>query len=211
MFPFINLHTHHKETNNNIVSIFNQDLNNFKNVLYYSIGIHPWFINSEQINTDLKQIETHIKSSQCLAIGECGLDKVCDTNFELQQEVFNKQIQLAKNTAKPMIIHCVKAFDKLIALKKQHPDIIMIIHGFNKNNILGKQLQKHGFYLSYGRHILSNNNLLEGINMQLLFLETDTSDINIQTIYTSAAKQLNVSLPALKKELVTNFKAVFKS
>lgn len=211
MPPFINLHTHQVEKDSTIISIYNQKLNDFKtNINYYSSGIHPWWIDSKTSTFDLEQIKQHIKSSQCLAIGECGLDKIIKTDFELQQALFYKQILIAEETNKPMIIHCVKAFDELIALKKQFPKVIMIIHGFSKNVILGKQLQKHGFYLSYGKHILNNSNLLQGISPKMLFLETDAADVTIQTIYANVSKQLNVSLPALKKEIVANFKTIFK-
>ena len=211
MHPFINIHSHQIEKESTIISIYNQKLYDIKvDSHYYSIGIHPWWINSLTIATDLKQVVTLINSPNCLAIGECGLDKIIETDFELQQALFIKQIQIAKHTNKPLLIHCVKAFDELIALKKQFPKVVMIIHGFSKNAILGKQLQKHGFYLSYGTHLFNNDNLLQGINPKMLFLETDEDDVTIQSVYANASKQLNVSLPALKKEIAANFKNIFK-
>ena len=209
MIPFINIHTHQKQIDSEIISITNQYPNDFDNtILYYSIGIHPWFIKDKLLEAEFSILNTVLATKNCLALGECGLDKLTNTSFELQKTVFSKQLTLTKKYNKPVIIHCVKAFDELIQFKKQFPEVKMIIHGFTKNNKLAKQLQNQGFYLSFGKQLLKNDTLLTGIDMSKLFFETDDALVDIKTIYKAAAKQLNVSLPKLKKQVYKNFKAV---
>lgn len=52
------------------------------------------------------------------AIGECGLDKYSQVDFDIQKQYFIKQIELSELTHKPLIIHCVKAYNELLNLKK---------------------------------------------------------------------------------------------
>ena len=52
-----------------------------------------------------KENEEKLKAEKCFALGECGLDKITASDFELQKEVFKKQIQLSEKYKKPLIIH----------------------------------------------------------------------------------------------------------
>jgi TatD DNase family protein len=180
-----------------------------KHLYYYSIGIHPWYIDTQAVANELEIITNALQDKNCLALGECGLDKLTTTNFELQKEVFIKQLVLAKKYNKPVIIHCVKAFDELLIIKKQFPNIVMIIHGFSKSNALAKQLQKHGFYLSFGKHILKHPEILKDLTIAKIFLETDDAAIRIDTIYDKVSKVLNISKKQLEKQLTENFKNIF--
>ena len=206
MIPFINIHTHHKATDETIITVINQYPKELQDdILYYSIGIHPWYIKKESLDDEFRILKTALVNKNCIAIGECGLDKLTTTAFELQKEVFTKQLALAKKYKKPVIIHCVKAFDELILIRKKYPEIKMIVHGFTKNNKLAKQLQNQDFYLSFGEQLLKNEALLTGIDISKLFFETDDTLVDIKTIYKAAAKQLNVSLPDLKEKILTNY------
>jgi TatD DNase family protein len=51
-------------------------------------------------------VETKLKTN-CLAVGECGLDKRIAIPIELQQLVFEKQLVLAQKYNKPVVLHCV--------------------------------------------------------------------------------------------------------
>jgi TatD DNase family protein len=86
-------------------------------LLVYSIGIHPWFIVEERLASDLDIVETKLQETNCLAVGECGLDKRIAIPIELQQLVFEKQLVLAQKYNKPVVLHC-SIFDELIATKE---------------------------------------------------------------------------------------------
>ena len=53
-----------------------------------------------------------------MALGECGLDKRIEIPLETQIQVFQQQLDLVKTTEKPIILHCVAAFQEIIAIKK---------------------------------------------------------------------------------------------
>jgi len=182
---------------------------------FYSLGLHPWYIDRQDIQTALKKIASCDGDSKLLAIGECGLDKTITTPLSLQTEVFNAQIKLAEQLGKPLIIHCVRAYNELIQLKKSgnSTEIGWIIHGFNANPALADQLIKHGFYLSFGAALLNpcsraGQALLE-TPQNRLFLETDTAELAIDAIYAAAAKMLGVDVATLRQQILDNFKRVF--
>ena len=212
----INIHTHRFSSDDNILEIVNQYPKDFEETIpNYSIGIHPWYINENRLVEDLKIIESKLLEKKCLAIGECGLDKKIEKSLDIQIKVFESQLALAEKYQKPVIIHCVAAFQELIAIKKQKNSTVpMIIHGFSKNEQTAKQLLDHGFYLSFGKYLLRNpalESVFQSIPNDRFFLETDTITENILDVYTLAAKYKNISIQHLQQQLKQNFKTVFHS
>jgi len=71
-----NLHTHKFTNNPSITELVNQYPWEFDAATpFYSIGIHPWYIKEERLTSDLETITQKLQLKQCLAQGECGLDK----------------------------------------------------------------------------------------------------------------------------------------
>ena len=210
---FYNLHTH-KFTNNPVIfELVNQYPWEFDATIpQYSIGIHPWYINENRLETDLQIIEEKLKLPECFALGECGLDKRIEVPIQLQIEVFEKQIALAEKYQKPLVLHLVAAFDELIEVKKRlNISVPMIIHGFSKSEQLAKQLIDNGFYLSFGKYLLRNPELeavFKSIPNDRFFLETDTIDETLEEVYKIAARYKNVTVEALQKQVEVNWKRV---
>lgn len=135
---FFNFHTHQFTNQSNVLELVNQYPQEFDETIpYYSIGIHPWYIKENEIDLELKIIEEKLHTQNCLAIGECGLDKRIEIPLEQQITVFEKQLALAEKYKKPVVIHCVAAFQEVTAIKKKLKiSVPMIIHGFQKTNSL---------------------------------------------------------------------------
>lgn len=212
---YFNLHTHRFTNQPDVLELVNQYPSEINaEIPFYSIGIHPWYIQEERIEADLESIENNLKKKNCLAIGECGLDKRIKSSLALQQDVFEKQLALAEKYQKPVIVHCVAAFQELIEIKKRlQISVPMLIHGFSKNEVLAKQLLANGFYLSFGKYLLRNPELeivFKNIPNDRFFLETDTIEEGIQEIYALAAKYKNNNVEAIKQLIQNNFKLVFQ-
>jgi TatD DNase family protein len=212
---FFNLHTHNFTNSDVVLELVNQYPNEFNNTIpFYSIGIHPWHIVEDSIDEDLEIIESKLKEKNCLAIGECGLDKRIEIPIELQMQVFEKQLALAEKYMKPVVIHCVAAFQELIEIKNRlNISVPILIHGFSKNEQLAKQLINNGFYLSFGKYLLRNPELelvFKSIPNNRFFLETDTIEEGIQAVYSLAAKYKNIAIEQLQEQIKSNFEAVFK-
>ena len=211
---YINLHTHRFTNKHDILEIVNQYPREFDAAIpHYSIGIHPWYLDANFLDEDLAIIESKLPLENCLAIGECGLDKRIAIPLSLQTEVFEKQLLLAQQYAKPVILHCVAAFQELIAIKNQLKITVpMIVHGFSKNEIIAKQLVDAGFYLSFGKYLLRNPELepvFKTIPNERFFLETDTIEEGIREVYAIAAKFKNLEKEVLQQQIQKNYTKVF--
>lgn len=211
---FFNLHTHKFTNQPNVLELVNQYPQDFVDAIpFYSIGIHPWYIVEERIEADLQIIESKLQQKNCLAIGECGLDKRIEIPLELQQSVFEKQLALAEKYKKPVVIHCVTAFQEVIEIKNRlNISVPMIIHGFSKNEQIAQQLIANGFYLSFGKYLLRNPELetvFQSIPNDKFFLETDTVEETIDEVYALAAKYKNIDREELQEIVNSNFKKVF--
>ena len=212
---FYNLHTHKFTNNPNIFELVNQYPWEFDDAIpQYSIGIHPWYINENRLTSDLKIIEEKLKLSECLALGECGLDKRIDVPIALQIDVFEKQITLAEKYQKPLVLHLVAAFDELIEIKKRlNISVPLIIHGFSKSEQLAKQLIDNGFCLSFGKYLLRNKEMetvFKSIPSDRFFLETDTIDETLEEVYEIAASCKGITVAELQKQVEVNWKRVIE-
>jgi TatD DNase family protein len=212
---FFNLHTHKYTNQENVLELVNQYPQEFDDTIpFYSIGIHPWYIREKQLETDLQIIESKLQEANCLAIGECGLDKRIEAPLELQQMVFEKQLLLAEKYKKPVVIHCVASFQEVIATKKRLKlTVPMIIHGFSKNKQVAKELIDNGFYISFGKYLLRNPELesvFQSIPNDKFFLETDTVEEGIEEVYALAARYKKMGIDELQQQIKSNFAAVFK-
>jgi len=212
---FFNLHTHQYSKKEDILELVNQYPQEFDDSIpNYSIGIHPWHIVENRIDSDLEIIESKLKDKNCLAIGECGLDKRIEIPMALQQMVFEKQLALAEKYRKPVVIHCVAAFQEVIEIKKKMAiSVPMIIHGFSKNKETAEQLIANGFFISFGKYLIRNPELelvFKNIPNGRLFLETDTIEEGIAAVYELAAKYRNIELEEMATIINVNFDTVFK-
>ena len=225
MSPFVNIHTHYNNhiNNNEFVEIQNIDVDNIVNVdvsHFYSIGIHPW--KSQQTTDNGQQIfyqQTHklsnLVSQQLKAIGECGLDRVCGVDFEIQKEAFIKQIELSERIAKPLIIHAVRTYPDIISIRKEtKAKQVWIIHGFQGNEQSAEQLLRYAdIYLSLGDVLFKNEarakRLLQVIPTDKLFFETDVAERKISDVYEKAVLLSGVEMDKLRNDIFNNFVKIF--
>ena len=211
---FYNLHTHSDPADDSIVAVVNVYPKDYpSSSKYFSIGIHPWYIDEKNLEIELAIIEKAIQDENCLAIGECGIDKKIETNIELQTQVFERQLLLAEKYQMPVILHCVAAYDELIAIKNNLKITVpLIIHGFSKSPEMAKQLESHGIIVSFGKYLLRNPELghsLNAISEDSFLLETDNAEETIQEVYNRATEAKNIPLTELHSIIERNFARIF--
>ena len=214
MTKFINLHTHKFSNLSDVIEMVNQYPWEFDtSIPNYSIGIHPWYIDEKRLEKDLEVINEKLQLPECLALGECGLDKRIEIPLDLQFSVFKKQLEIVKQTNKPIVLHCVAAYDEVIAIKKEMKiENPMIIHGFSKNEQVAKSLLNNGFYLSFGKYLLRNPDLEKVFTFapeNQVLLETDTIEESIYQVYEKAASIKGISVEEMKTIVFTNFSRIF--
>jgi TatD DNase family protein len=221
MIPFIDIHTHFEKKDFNVLSVLNHTqkggfpLSNTELKQPKSIGLHPWFLTKENFERDFEKLTQVIHNQDIIALGECGLDRLKGEDLTFQIQAFEAQIRLAELVKKPVIIHCVKAYNEVILLKRQlKPTVPFIIHGFNQNDVILKDLLKNDFYISIGAALLKADSKaskgIPNINSDRLFFETDDKNISIAFIYEKAADILGLEMAELRKRIEQNFKRCFK-
>ena len=217
MTPFVDIHTHFKNNDADVVSVLNitqqgQFMENTEGGCF-SAGLHPWFLNKDNFETDFNKLTQLIDNQSVIFLGECGLDRLKGEELAFQTQVFEAQIRLAESKSKPVMIHCVKAFNEIIAIKKRlKPRVPLIIHGYNQNKTILINLVMNDFYISMGAAIFKKESnavqALQFIPLNRVFLETDNMDMSIKAVYEKAADVLNMDLNDLKKIIFDNFNRI---
>jgi len=87
--------------------------------LYPALGLHPVFINQHKAD-DLEKLEQLLETATPVAIGEIGLDfYIKELDKQQQIDLFEAQLNIAKNHNLPVILHVRKAHDQVLQILKK--------------------------------------------------------------------------------------------
>ncbi|HJV30765.1 MAG TPA: TatD family hydrolase [Bacillales bacterium] len=148
--------------------------------IYASVGWHP--VDAiDMTEEDLKWIEELSSHPKVVALGEMGLDYYWDKSpKDIQQEVFRKQIRLAKKVKLPIIIHNREATSDIIEILKEEgaEEVGGIMHCFSGSPEIAKECVKMNFYISLGGPVTFKNakkpkEVAAEIPLDKLLIETD--------------------------------------
>jgi len=152
-YPFVDIHTHSELIPKDVVAIrnvFYGDALNYRFDIkrFYSIGLHPWFIEGADDTFDPAKLEMLAAKPFVMAIGEIGLDSTADIDIEKQSRIFELQLTVAHKLKKPVIIHCVRTISYFIPKFKNNSfKVPVILHGYNCNaEITGSLINKNCFF-----------------------------------------------------------------
>jgi TatD DNase family protein len=117
---------------------------------YATVGVHPHDAAKATPETfeHLRDLASHPK---VLAIGEIGLDYHYDFSpRDTQREVFVRQLELAREAGKPIVIHTREAWSDTIAILREHYAGDGIFHCFTGGPAEAREALELGFHLSFG-------------------------------------------------------------
>jgi TatD DNase family protein len=212
---FLDFHTHsmrHADCDD-LAEIISLHLGQEKDKKYYTVGLHPWWTDMVVTALQKKALVALLTDSNCLAMGEMGLDRLKGPNILIQMEVLRSQLTIAQELDKPVIIHCVRAYDQLLQIKKEFPSINKwCVHGYGRNAILAQQLIDHGFYLSLmPAPVAKYQNWFESLPIDKLFLETDSMpNVTIEQVYQTVVEVSGIPLESLCKQMNSNARNFFE-
>ncbi len=188
--PFIDFHTHHSASLEGETAIIDgRD----------TWGIHPWTLAEPPFPPE---------DSRILAIGECGIDKLCASPLPLQREAFLRCVSESRRLRKPLFLHCVRAIDECLALRREtHATEPWIWHGYRGGATQLRQLLPHGFYFSFGFNFREES--LLACPLPRLLLESDADPRPVSRLYQRACLLLGVSTEALSSQMLDNYLALF--
>lgn len=207
MMLLYDFHHHHPEI---YFGIYNLPMLSAAAESPFSAGIHPKDAFAGQQDFLFSWLSNIAEHPLCVAIGECGLDQNIPVPQKIQTQFFRKQINLSNELKKPIIVHCVKKYYDVIALKK-YAEQPMVIHGFNKNQKVAEDLLAHNFYLSFGKaalYSLSLQHTLKLAPLDKIFLETDDKDFDITELYHKTAALKNIPTADLAAQISENLQTL---
>jgi TatD DNase family protein len=221
LLKYINIHTHNDISDQDKISVINifpdkcSQIND-NSLQYYSIGIHPKYIDEQTYIFELQIIEKMSSCKSVIAIGETGIDRLGLISTDLQIDIFKKHISIANKFKKPLIIHCVKAHNEIMSiLKKTKNCVPVIFHGFNQKAEIASEILKQGYYISIGHSVFNSNSnafiLIRNIDLSKIFFENDDKDFSIEEIYKYVSEIKNISIENIKESIFQNFCKVFKN
>jgi TatD DNase family protein len=156
--------------------------------VYTAIGRHPNSASGFD-DADLAELEALAAHPRCVAIGETGLDYYRDHASRTDQErAFHAQIELARATAKPLVIHTRAAEDDTIAtLRARAGGLDVIMHCFSMPDRLDEVLEQERWWVSFAGNVTypSAQELAaaaERVPDQRLLVETDAPYLTPQVV-----------------------------
>ncbi len=170
-------------------------------------GIHPWHAEV----ADWTQIESMAAPAE--AIGEIGLDGACGVPDLVQEQVFIRQLHLAERLGKPVVLHCVKRFERVMDILHGFGLQAVIFHGFTGSAEQTQKACARGYYISYGQRTFRSPKAMTAMRAtphERLFLETDEADVTIAAIYTKAAATTGMTVDELERITNENYNRIFR-
>ena len=148
---------------------------------YQMLGLHPEEVKANW-KVQLAGIKMDVAAIEPVAIGEVGLDFYWSREFEKEQlEAFEEQVKLAVEMKLPLMIHCRKAQNEMVAILKRYKDQLHggIFHCFTGNALEAQELlQFEGFALGIGGVLTFKKShlpevLAQNVPLSRIVLETD--------------------------------------
>lgn len=148
--------------------------------LYAAVGVHPHHAQ-ELDEPALEQLSGLATREKVVAIGEIGLDYYRDlAPRPVQQEALRRQLRLAHELNKPVILHCREAFEDLFTILKESlkPPVRGLLHCFSGDLQTAQEALGLGLYLSFaGNLTFPKAELLRSVAREVpsdrILLETD--------------------------------------
>ena len=152
----------------------------FPGICFPMIGLHPTSVK-ENYKEELAHVEKMLATEKYYGIGETGIDLYWDKTFLKEQiEVFRFQINLAKQSGLPLIIHSRESFDEIFSVIDEMNDEKLkgIFHSFTGNKAQAEKILSYkGFKIGIGGIVTFKNSKLpevvKEIGLENLVLETD--------------------------------------
>jgi TatD DNase family protein len=215
---YIDIHTHtyyHSPETSIILNLFPDDLEKLELPVYFSVGLHPWFVKEETWKEKLEKIRIIAIHDKTVAIGEAGLDKITDSSYELQKEAFQEQVAIAEDLRKPLIIHCVRSYNELLGIrKKSDQSIPWIFHWYSGDEHTARELIRKNCFLSFGHMLYKEESkackVFQNLPLNQVFFETDDAGYTIEEIYIKASSIRKISESDLKALIMDNFSRCFQ-
>ncbi len=146
--------------------------------VYAAVGTHP--DTADEVNDAvIEEYRRLCRHDKVKAIGEIGLDYYYETiPRELQLRAFRMQLELARETGLPVIIHEREAHDDGMRMIQEFPDVTGVFHCYSGSAEMAQQLVKRGWYIGFTGVLTFKNakkavETAQSIPLDRIVIETD--------------------------------------
>ncbi|MFI3305733.1 MAG: TatD family hydrolase [Rikenellaceae bacterium] len=195
--PYVNIHTHNDAAGASTIT---------------TLGVHPWDAENHTLTDPEVKRTFESEIDKVDAVGEIGLDFAADVDRDAQERLFILQLKLAKKHRKPIVLHCVKAFEPTMQILSTFPIRGVIFHGFVGSVQQLNQAIDRGYYISFGERTFASPKTLKALRecpLERLLLETDMGQTSIEEIYAKISKLRLESVDELREALYRNYLSIF--
>ena len=172
------------------------DISSRSDQIYAALGLHPWFVTTDSLNT-LEELITLLNSNVVHAIGEIGLDftKQYKDSAEIQIEVFNKQLSIAKEFDLPVSLHLVKSHNEALYLLNKLP-VKGVVHGLGTSIEMAQHYVDLGLMIGVNGVVVRDNavryhQLVKYFGLEHIVLETDYPNVKLPGLVTCQLEDIN--------------------
>ena len=178
-----------------------------KNHIFPAIGIHPWFVQSASAHWEADMAHL-LATHSFLQIGEIGLDAL-KPGIEQQEDLFIRQLQLAKKYHRIASIHAVRTLDRIRGIMEKISFCTpFILHDYHATKVLTHSFCELNAYFSIGRHFAPSH--LDDIPLNRLLIETDAQDPTVLSpLADKIAVTLGMTKQAFARQINVNVKELF--
>jgi hydrolase, TatD family len=147
--------------------------------VWAAVGIHPQDAKDAK-EADYEKLAAWCSLPKVVAVGEIGLDYHYDFSpRDVQQAVFVRQLDLARQVGKPIIIHDREAHgDTMAIIKREGQGLAGVFHCFSGSVEMAREVLKMGFYLAVGGVVTfakanKLHEVVKAVPLERLLIETD--------------------------------------
>ena len=179
------------------------------------LGLHPWFVTEAAVGWDLR-LEALLRAHRS-GVGECGLDFSRQSADRAEQEAaFRTQLRLAHTLGRPVAIHAVQAWGRLLDLLWEEGvrPAGALVHAYSGSPETAQALQGLGIYLSFSGDLLAPHRpklqeALRAMAPDRLLLESDGT-AELGAVLEAAAALRGVTPELLAAQTWENGRQCFK-
>lgn len=147
----------------------------------FALGTHPWRLPATTGPAGENPAVLPDDLTGAAAVGECGLDAAIPVPLEAQTAVLHAHLALARDAGLPVILHCVRAHDRLLAVLREFGPLRGVVHSYSGGADRVDAYVALGLHLSFGGAITWERarrpvDSLRRVPLHRLLLETDAPD-----------------------------------
>lgn len=206
------------------------ELANRNDLIYAAVGIHPHDAKNA-VADDYLQLECWaFAEKKVVAIGEIGLDYHYDFSpRDVQQQVFVRQLTIARKTGKPVVIHNRESHGDMLKILQTHAAGLRgVFHCYSGSIEMLEQLLNMGLYISVGGPVTFANarklsEVVRHIPLERLLIETDcpyltpvpfrgkrNEPLHVGYVAAKIAELLGLSIEMVAEATANNAHTLFK-